>query len=392
MKFSILMPTYNDSDSIIETLDSVVNQKYGNWEMIIIDDGSTDDTKNIINNYVKNNDLQDKIIYIFQENGDQLDALLNGSSYIKGDYICILHSDDLLPDENFLFECNLVINDKYKDYDALSGDLIIINSESEETGTLQMRKYKQKYLFPILLLNYGSNMLNDLFIAKKDVYLKYIKEQYLIWNMSYWFYMHEGKPFLLNFQKVSFPIRKYRVHETNYLNSDIGKFNVVNGELRMLTNMLKNYYIPFFNIQHKIYRLFEKMNLTTLYIPLFFKREAKNKYSIVRRLIKITVGDIYINNAYLVAILGFFKSNIKRTIIIDKDIDESDIYYGKDMRVFNKKIIENNISSFYQTMFSEMVIGFDIVEVKTENQYKKIKTILTFLNISQFVEIEIKNR
>jgi len=48
MKISVIMPTYNDSDSIVETLDSLKNQTYNNWELIIIDDGSSDNTKEIV--------------------------------------------------------------------------------------------------------------------------------------------------------------------------------------------------------------------------------------------------------------------------------------------------------------------------------------------------------
>ena len=53
MKFTIIMPTYNDADSIIETLDSVLKQTYQNWELLISDDGSTDNTKELIKNYIK---------------------------------------------------------------------------------------------------------------------------------------------------------------------------------------------------------------------------------------------------------------------------------------------------------------------------------------------------
>ena len=97
MKISILMPTYNDADTIKETLDSVFQQTYKDWEIIIVDDGSTDNTKKVIEQYKKNNDKDNRIIYVKQKNADQLNAILNGINYITGDYISILHSDDLLP-------------------------------------------------------------------------------------------------------------------------------------------------------------------------------------------------------------------------------------------------------------------------------------------------------
>ena len=62
MKISVIMPTYNDCKSIEETLDSLKNQTYKNWELVIVDDGSIDDTKKVINRYIENNNLNKKII------------------------------------------------------------------------------------------------------------------------------------------------------------------------------------------------------------------------------------------------------------------------------------------------------------------------------------------
>lgn len=56
MKFNIIMPTYNDSDSIEETIKSLISQNYKNWRLLISDDGSTDNTKVIIKKYLKNSE------------------------------------------------------------------------------------------------------------------------------------------------------------------------------------------------------------------------------------------------------------------------------------------------------------------------------------------------
>ena len=49
---SIIMPSFNREDLVAETLDSILAQSYQNWECVIVDDGSTDNTKNIIQEYV----------------------------------------------------------------------------------------------------------------------------------------------------------------------------------------------------------------------------------------------------------------------------------------------------------------------------------------------------
>jgi len=61
---SIIMPAYNASDTIIDSIDSVIRQTYKNWELIIIDDCSTDNTFNIIRNYQE----QDSRIRIIKNN------------------------------------------------------------------------------------------------------------------------------------------------------------------------------------------------------------------------------------------------------------------------------------------------------------------------------------
>lgn len=52
-KVSILMPSYNDALYIERTMDSVLKQKYENWELLICDDGSNDNTKEVVENYIK---------------------------------------------------------------------------------------------------------------------------------------------------------------------------------------------------------------------------------------------------------------------------------------------------------------------------------------------------
>ena len=89
--FSIILPTYNRSKTIDKTIESVINQTYKHWELIIIDDGSTDNTKEIITNY-KTNDK--RIKYLYQQNKERSAARNNGIVNANGDYICFIDSDD----------------------------------------------------------------------------------------------------------------------------------------------------------------------------------------------------------------------------------------------------------------------------------------------------------
>ena len=98
--FSIIIPTYNRADLIPETIRSVQNQTIENWECIIVDDGSTDNTKSIIEDLIKQDS---RLKYIYQENAERSAARNNGIRNSSGEYICFLDSDDLF-EENHL-EC-----------------------------------------------------------------------------------------------------------------------------------------------------------------------------------------------------------------------------------------------------------------------------------------------
>ena len=77
---------------ISSAIESVVNQSFTNWELIVVDDGSTDNTKEIIDSY---NKADKRIKYFYQENSERSVARNNGISKAKGDWICFLDSDDL---------------------------------------------------------------------------------------------------------------------------------------------------------------------------------------------------------------------------------------------------------------------------------------------------------
>ena len=88
---SIVMVNYNQERFIKEAIDSVIAQTYQNWELIIVDDGSTDQSVDIIKNY---DDDRIKPIYL-EENSHICIATNVGFSHVTGEYIARLDSDDV---------------------------------------------------------------------------------------------------------------------------------------------------------------------------------------------------------------------------------------------------------------------------------------------------------
>lgn len=389
MNISIIMPTYNDAESIKETLESISGQTYKNWQLIIINDGSTDNVESVINSYKLSSGDGDKIEYYYQNNQDQLNAISNVLKYIKGDYVYILHSDDLLPSNDF-FEKMVKEAKANPDIDAFIGDLTIIDAQSNISGTQSVNKYKNadKSLSKLMLW-LGRNLYIDVMFAKKEVFITNVKESYLTWNMPFWTRLGFDKDEVLNVKNVDFPILKYRVHGGNYINNEIGKLNVINGELRTLTRLMKYYKIPFYKTQFYIYRVANKLKFGQAFNPVYFKKEENKKGNIIKFVVEKRFDNEYKNNSYLNGIVNFYMHKNKRPIYIEK-IDKSEfIYKGKDMRLFNKRLLDDNLSDLYLNIIKEMSIGFDKIIVKDEEDKSKVIDIIKFLCIYPYVEIEV---
>lgn len=380
-KISIIIPTYNDSKTITETLDSVKKQTISNWEIVVVDDGSTDNTKEVIEKYINKNQLNEKIKYIYEENKDQLNAVLNGSNYITGDYILILHSDDLLGSNCTLKETIDYFNNN--DCDAIIGNLKIIDKNGKYKKTQKVNNYHiSKNIPPLQLLWLGRNLYLDTAVFKKEIFFKDVKENYLTWNMPFWLSYHP-KPKMLNVKKIDFSLIKYRVFEENYINNELGKLNVINGELRTACNLMKYYDIPNYEKQYKTFRIFNKLHLLPIYKVKYNEKETNNKVLIIDFILNKRISN-YLEYPYFEALYDFYKNKQERTITIK--INEKGIYYGSDMRTFNKKMLNNSLDKMYYKIFEEMKKGFNKIKVNTKD-YNNAIILTKFLGINNDIEI-----
>lgn len=112
VKVSVVIPVYNVENYLEECLESIINQTLKDIEIICINDGSTDNSLSILNEYAKKDN---RIHVISQENQGQAVARNNGMKYINGEYFCFMDADDLL-DLNTLEECLKVSEEKSLDF------------------------------------------------------------------------------------------------------------------------------------------------------------------------------------------------------------------------------------------------------------------------------------
>lgn len=86
---SVILPTYNAAEYLSKSIESVLNQTYRDFELIIVDDGSTDDTQKLLENY------KDRIHYIYQKNGGSYKTRNTGILATDSTYIAFLDADDI---------------------------------------------------------------------------------------------------------------------------------------------------------------------------------------------------------------------------------------------------------------------------------------------------------
>lgn len=105
---SIIIPVYNMEMHLRQCLDSVIGQTYKNLEIICVNDGSTDSSRDIINEYVAKDS---RVVLIDQKNQGPLAARNNGNDHMHGKYFFFLDSDDYLKDNAIETLYNLMIKD-----------------------------------------------------------------------------------------------------------------------------------------------------------------------------------------------------------------------------------------------------------------------------------------
>lgn len=130
---SIITPSYNTEKYIIETIKSVQAQSYTNWEMIIVDDCSTDNTLMVVREYLtKNNEKRVKLL-VNKKNSGAAISRNYALREAKGKWIAFLDSDDLWLPEKLEKQINFM---KENDYHFTYTNYEEINSEGKKTGIL----------------------------------------------------------------------------------------------------------------------------------------------------------------------------------------------------------------------------------------------------------------
>lgn len=160
--FSIIVPTYNRADLISNTLQSLISQSSNDWEIIIIDDGSTDNTKSIIQEY-----LSDDVRYVYRNNFERAASRNFGASIARGQYVNFFDSDDLaLP--HYLEIARKLI------YEKNNPNWFLVNYEIvKSTGILVRPKLEFEMDIINLQLKYGNLLSCSSVFINREIFIKH---------------------------------------------------------------------------------------------------------------------------------------------------------------------------------------------------------------------------
>ena len=378
MKVSIIMPTYNDEKHLASSIQSVLSQSHTDWELLIMNDGSKDNTELVISSF---NDS--RIKYFRQENMGQLVALKNLCPYITGDIVLMLHSDDSLYCNDTL-EKNLIhfIDPKV---DGLYGDLHqFFDSGKPDKIVSAPRKMDKTAVYKLITL-LGSNIIFDHFFVRRDKFEKNVRYYYFQYYMPYWLNFSESNVTSLNLKYTDYPWYHYRVYDQNYTNSIIGNFEVYFTRFRSIFFISEYLTVPFPLIQKELLRRFKITG------PVL-NCKASNKhlaccYEANIRSMKSRTEDAY--TAYFEKLIAFYKSGSTRTIILESEIEIC--YQSCEARKFYNDFNSNNLPPLVDEIIKNLTVGFEKIEVKNEQEKLFLKELLLVLCIRAKIEVKDNN-
>jgi len=224
VKVSIIMPVYNEGKLMRDAISSVINQTFKDWELIIVNDASTDSTLKIAREFEK----KERRIRVVshRKNKGRAAALNTGIKKARGKYIAFLDGDDIyLPEKT---EKQVKFLEKHRDVDIVYGDMKVLNIDGKERIVrsiefkenpkkilLESRKRKDlKEIKPSLLLSSDEKRFipGCSVMLRKKVFNKIRFDENLKNSEDYdlWFQMI-GKGF--KFAKMNFVTYIYRQHQ-----------------------------------------------------------------------------------------------------------------------------------------------------------------------------------
>ena len=271
---SVIMPSYNSKKYIKKAIDSVLEQTYSNFELIIVDGNSTDGTLDILDEYKK----QDRRIKVIQDEGRGIGAALQlGCQIASGKFIARMDSDDIAI--NTSFEKQLKILHSIPNLILVASPVIYINEDDSIVGYSFPYTNKRIIQEKVYLIAHPTVMM------KKDAYVKaggyqplLRAEDYFLWNrMRLMGEFYIFKEPLIKYRLLqdslshtlddNFNKKLGRKLESYFIKPIISEIDIIEINDFISTNLPKNRIISHMSSKRKI-RLFSFLKIIFKFLPL----------------------------------------------------------------------------------------------------------------------------
>lgn len=320
-KVSIIVPMYNCSNTLKRCIDSISNQTYKDIELLLVDDGSTDSTKEIAYGYIKKDD---RIKYIYKSNGGVSSARNVGIKNATGDYITFVDPDDMLLKE--------AIYDMVEILESSNCDFVKCNYYLSNDENLKISEGKCLFNEDILVDNKSK---------KKEILMKIIKGEI---STFVWVLMIKRK-FIDNVKPFN--------ENVDYMEDKLFFIDIFSKS--------ENYYL---SNKCTYYYFFKDFNTRDIK----FWSKYLNNINIVFEQIQVILDNNNESNneiENLIKVLGVSQLNeiIYKMFCIDNDLDIEKIWNSCNKKLFNNLIISKDISRFSRYC----------LKLLNSKKYKKLK-------------------
>jgi glycosyltransferase involved in cell wall biosynthesis len=199
---SVIMPAYNSAKYIVPAIQSVIDQSFTDWELLIFDDGSTDNTEEVVAPFLSDRRIQ----YIKQENLGQPKTRNKGVRMSRGSLIALLDADDIW--KLTKLEKQIAIFNQYPDVGVCGTAMELIRPDGEVFGVSERKKFYGRAVPDLITGKLAVAMSAS--VTRKDVFEKigYFDEGFLPFSMDYDFWLRASLEFM--FYNIEEKLIQYR--------------------------------------------------------------------------------------------------------------------------------------------------------------------------------------
>ncbi|VDG72429.1 family 2 glycosyl transferase [Clostridium carnis] len=307
---SVIIVVYNGEKYIKEAIDSVLNQTYKDIEVIVVDDGSTDNTREIVKEY-------EKIIYMYQENKGEGSARNLGIEVSKGEYLAFLDADDLYAPDKIEKQLKILLENE--EVDVVYNDLQVVDENLNYLNILKSEGVYDNREDLLANIIYRQIIQGPICMMMRKKCIANIKwSENLIYTVDYEYVIKLA--FNHNFKYLEEPLYIYRRHGNNLSNRHKA---TIEEEIKIIRNLGNDTILKIIDKSH-FNEVEKKLLLSKIYIKIREYKKAKKilEYNIFKEdnaLVYFYLGVCnYMLNKFNTAI-----QNYEQSIKTDNKLAES---------------------------------------------------------------------